>query len=150
MTNMKPPQEGSNTGTPSLRGIQGRSTAGLNGQAAKEEVSAMWRGGWMPENISRVPAGRSVFHLTSPLIGPSPEQRAPQHASSVCRPTGNYSHSWTQGRLRFLIRSLMSDRRVIMQRSLRQPRPSIDKGLTGSSPHLSLTSSRPNPNEHPV
>ena len=25
----------------------------------------------MPENISGVPAGRSVFHLTSPLIGPS-------------------------------------------------------------------------------
>ena len=23
----------------------------------------------MPENISGVPAGRSVFHLTSPLIG---------------------------------------------------------------------------------
>jgi hypothetical protein len=76
MTNMKPPQEGRNTGTPSLRGIQGRSTAGLNGQAAKEEVSAMWRGGWMPENISRVPAGRSVFHLTSPLIGPSEAGRS--------------------------------------------------------------------------
>ena len=54
---------------PSLRGLQGRSATGLNGQAAKEEVSALWRGGWMPENISGVPAGRSVFHLTSPLIG---------------------------------------------------------------------------------
>ena len=71
MTNMKPPQEGRNTGAPSLRGLQGRSATGLNGQAAKEEVSALWRGGWMPENISGVPAGRSVFHLTSPLIGPS-------------------------------------------------------------------------------
>ena len=30
----------------------------------------------------------------------------------------------------------VSDRRVIMQQSLRPPRPSIDKGLTGSSPHL--------------
>src|ERR1700730_1779612 len=69
MTNMKPPQEGRNTGAPSLRGLQGRSATGLNGQAAKEEVSAIWRGGWMPENISGVPAGRSVFHLTSPLIG---------------------------------------------------------------------------------
>src|SRR5258708_36908688 len=69
MTNMKPPQEGKNTGAPSLRGLQGRSATGLNGQAAKEEVSALWRGGWMPENISGVPAGRSVFHLTSPLIG---------------------------------------------------------------------------------
>src|SRR5260370_13289845 len=67
MTNMKPPQEGRNTGAPSLRGLQGRSATGLNGQAAKEEVSALWRGGWMPENISGVPAGRSVFHLTSPL-----------------------------------------------------------------------------------
>jgi hypothetical protein len=45
--------------------------------------------------------------------------------------------TWTQRRLRFLTRFLMSDRRVIMQRSLRQPRPSIDNGLTGSSPHLS-------------
>src|ERR1700686_5397146 len=35
-------------------------------QAAKEEVSALWRGGWMPKNISGVPAGESVFHLTSP------------------------------------------------------------------------------------
>src|SRR6266581_413767 len=26
-------------------------------------------GGWMPENISGVPAGGSVFHLTSPFIG---------------------------------------------------------------------------------
>ena len=69
MTNMKPPQEGRNTGAPSLRGLQGRSATGLNGQAAKDEVSAVWRGGWMPENISGVPAGRSVFHLTSPFIG---------------------------------------------------------------------------------
>jgi len=44
MTNMKPPQEGRNTGAPSLRGLQGRSATGLNGQAAKEEVSALWRG----------------------------------------------------------------------------------------------------------
>ena len=34
-----------NTGAPSLRGLQGRSATGLNGQAAKEEVSALWRGG---------------------------------------------------------------------------------------------------------
>ena len=30
-----------------------------------------WRGAWMPENISGIPAGRSVFRLTSPLIGHS-------------------------------------------------------------------------------
>ena len=45
MTNMKPPQEGRNTGAPSLRGLQGSSATGLNGQAAKEEVSALSRGG---------------------------------------------------------------------------------------------------------
>jgi hypothetical protein len=75
IANMKPPQEGRTTQAPSLRGLQGRSATGLNGRAAKEEVSALWRGGWMPDNISGVPAGRSIFHrrsifhLTSPLIG---------------------------------------------------------------------------------
>src|ERR1700694_3486547 len=68
MTNMKP-KGGASIEAPSLRGLQGRSATGLNGQAAKEEVSALWRGGWMPENISGVPAGESVFHLTSPFIG---------------------------------------------------------------------------------
>jgi hypothetical protein len=33
----------------------------------KEEVSALWREGWMPENISGVPAGISIFHLASLL-----------------------------------------------------------------------------------
>jgi hypothetical protein len=47
-------------------------------------------------------------------------------------------------------RLLPIDWRVIILRSLRQPRPWIDKGSTDSSPHLSLTSSRPNPNEHSV
>jgi hypothetical protein len=68
MTNMKP-QGGACIEAPSLRGLQGRSATGLNGQAAKEEVSALRQVGWMPENISGVPAGRSVFHLTSPFIG---------------------------------------------------------------------------------
>ena len=68
MTNMKP-KGGASIEAPSLRGLQGRSATGLNGQAAKEEVSTLWREGWMPENISGVPAGRSVFHLTSPFIG---------------------------------------------------------------------------------
>jgi hypothetical protein len=68
MTNMKP-KGGTSIEAPSLRGLQGRSATVLNGQAAKEEVSALWRVGWMPENISGVPAGRSVFHLTSPFIG---------------------------------------------------------------------------------
>ena len=68
MTNMKP-KDGASIEASSLRGLQGRPATGLNGQAAKEEVSALSRGGWMPENISGVPAGRSVFHLTSPLIG---------------------------------------------------------------------------------
>src|ERR1700681_4030028 len=67
MTNMKPPQGKRNTGAPWLRGLQGRSATGLNGQAAKDEVSAVWRG-LDAGNISGVPTG-SVFHLTSPLIG---------------------------------------------------------------------------------
>jgi hypothetical protein len=37
MTNMKPPQEGRNTGAPSLRGLQGRFATGLNGPAAKKK-----------------------------------------------------------------------------------------------------------------
>jgi hypothetical protein len=63
------PTGGKDHAGPVAPGLQGRSATGLNGQAAKEEVSALWPGGWMPENISGVPAGRSVFHLTSPLIG---------------------------------------------------------------------------------
>src|ERR1039458_7743369 len=41
---MKRPQQARNRGAPSLRGLQGRSATGLNGQAAKDEVSAVWRG----------------------------------------------------------------------------------------------------------
>jgi len=61
MTNMNPPPEARNTGAPSLRGLQGRSATGLNGQAAKDEVSAVRQGGWMPENISGVPAREKCF-----------------------------------------------------------------------------------------
>ena len=43
MPNMKP-KDGASIEAPSLRGLQGRSATGLNGQAAKEELSAMWRG----------------------------------------------------------------------------------------------------------
>src|ERR1700674_1272473 len=64
------PQRGRSIDGPSLRGLWVRSATGQNGQAAaKKDVSAMWSGGWMSENISGVPAGRSVFHLTSPCIG---------------------------------------------------------------------------------
>src|SRR5450755_551970 len=42
-TNMKP-QRGRSIAGPSLRGLWGRSATGHNGQAAQEEVSAMWRG----------------------------------------------------------------------------------------------------------
>jgi hypothetical protein len=64
------PQRGRSIDGPSLRGLWGRSATGQNGQAvANKEVSAVWSGGWMSENISGVPAGRSVFHLTSPFIG---------------------------------------------------------------------------------
>ena len=67
MTNMKPPQEGRNTGAPSLRGLQGRSATGLNGQAAKEEVSALWQGGWMPKNISGRSGREKCFSLDIPF-----------------------------------------------------------------------------------
>jgi len=60
--NMKP-QGGKSIQGPLLRGLAARSVTGQNGQAAKDELSAVWQGGWMPENISGVPAGRSVFHL---------------------------------------------------------------------------------------
>jgi len=63
MTKMKPQEWQRNIAASSLRGLQGRSATGQNGQAAKEKTSAIWQGGWMPQNISGVPAGRSVFHL---------------------------------------------------------------------------------------
>jgi murein tripeptide amidase MpaA len=68
--NMKPQgrRRRRRTGTPSLRGLQGRSATGRDGQAAKEELSAIWGAGCR-ENNSGVPAGKSVFHLTSPFIG---------------------------------------------------------------------------------
>jgi len=62
MTEMKP-KEGRIIAGPSLRGSMGRSAAGHNGRVAKEKTSAVWQGGWMPENISGVPAGGSVFLL---------------------------------------------------------------------------------------
>jgi hypothetical protein len=65
MTNMKSPQEGRNTQAPSLRGLQGRSATGLNGQAAKEEVSAMWRGGWLRAHRN----GDTPGSLEKKLIG---------------------------------------------------------------------------------
>ena len=61
MTNMKPPQEGRNTGAPSLRGLQGRSAAGLNGQAAKDELSAVWRGAGCRKIFLAVRQGKVFF-----------------------------------------------------------------------------------------
>jgi len=60
--NMKP-QGGRSIAASSLRGLQGCSATDQNGQAAKEEMSAIWRGAGCRKNISGVPAGRSVFHL---------------------------------------------------------------------------------------
>src|ERR1039458_9286320 len=81
--NMKP-QGRRRTGPPSLRGLQGRSATGQNGQAAKEELSAIWGAGCRKNN-SGVPAGRSVFHLTSPFIGLSP---AVKRWAKLGRPSG--------------------------------------------------------------
>jgi len=61
MTNMKP-NDGASIAAPSLCGLQGRSATQLNGQAAKEEVSALWRAGWMPENISAFRQGDVFFN----------------------------------------------------------------------------------------
>ena len=44
---------------------------GRNDGASATTVLPALAGGWMPENISGIPAGRSVFRLTSPLIGHS-------------------------------------------------------------------------------
>jgi hypothetical protein len=83
-TNMKP-QGGRSIAGPSLRGLWGRFATGHNGQAAaKKEVSAVWSGGWMSENISGVPAGRSVFHLTSLFIGLTTDSH--HRLKSACNP----------------------------------------------------------------
>src|SRR6266849_4002052 len=68
MTNMKP-KGGASIEAPSLCSLWSRSATGLNDRAAAKKRCQQCGGGWMPENISGVPAGRSVFHLTSPLIG---------------------------------------------------------------------------------
>ena len=71
MTDMKPPQEGRNTGAPSLRGLQGLSATGLNGQAAKDEVSAAWQGLDAGKYFWR--SGREkCFSLDIPLYRTSP------------------------------------------------------------------------------
>jgi hypothetical protein len=54
---------------PLLRGLAGRSATGQNDQAAAEEMWLRELGAGCRKNIPAVPAGRSVFHLTSPLIG---------------------------------------------------------------------------------
>ena len=70
MTNMKP-KGGASIEAPSLCSLWSRSATGLNDRAAAKKRCQQCGGGWMPENISGVPTGRSVFHLTSPLIGRS-------------------------------------------------------------------------------
>jgi hypothetical protein len=65
-----------------------------------------------------------------------PQQTNGSSMVSCLRPTGNHFHSWTQRRLSFLIRSWMSDRPVIRQRSLRQPGPSIDKAQRAALRYL--------------
>src|ERR1035438_7551151 len=79
---MKPPQEERNRGAPSLRGLQGRSATGLNGQAAKDEVSAVWRGLDAGKYFWR--SGREKgFSLDIPFYRTSRQQ--PGLASSVGR-----------------------------------------------------------------
>jgi len=66
VSNMKP-QGGKSIEAPSLRGLQGRSATGLSGQAAKEELSAMWRGGWMPEKYFWRSGREKCFSLDIPF-----------------------------------------------------------------------------------
>ena len=67
--NMKRRQGGKSTQGPLFRGLAGRSATGRNDQAAAEEMWLRELGAGCRKNIPAVPAGRSVFHLTSPLIG---------------------------------------------------------------------------------
>ena len=62
-------QGGKSIQGPLLRGLAGRSATGQNDQAAAEEMWLLGLGAGCRKNIPAVPAGRSVFHLTSPLIG---------------------------------------------------------------------------------
>ncbi len=53
----------------------------------KRHRSAAYLGGWMSENISGGPAGRSVFQLTSPFIGLlAPFGRVHFHGLTVIQP----------------------------------------------------------------
>ena len=54
---------------PLLRGLAGHSAAGQNDQAAAEQMWLLGLGAGCRKNIPAVPAGRSVFYLTSHLIG---------------------------------------------------------------------------------
>src|SRR5215469_9271943 len=67
--NMKRRQGGKSIQGPLFRGLAGRSATGRNDQAAAEEMWLRELGAGCRKNIPAVPAGRSVFHLTSPLIG---------------------------------------------------------------------------------
>ena len=75
MTNMKPPQEGRNTGAPSLRGLQSSSATGLNGQAAKEEVSAPWQEGLDAGKYLWRSGREKYFSLDIPFYRTFPQPR---------------------------------------------------------------------------
>jgi hypothetical protein len=67
MTNMKPPQEGRNARARSLRSLQRRAATGLNGQAAKQEVSALWREGLDAGKYFQRSGREKCFSLDIPL-----------------------------------------------------------------------------------
>ncbi len=50
----------------SPRGLQGRSATNQNGQAANEEMSAIWREGWMPEKYFWRSGREKCFSLDIP------------------------------------------------------------------------------------
>jgi len=60
------PQGGRIIAGPSLRGLQGRSATGQNGQAAKEKNLDNMAGGWMPEKYFWRSGREKCFSLDIP------------------------------------------------------------------------------------
>ena len=75
MTNMKPSQEGRNTGAPSLRGLKGRSATELNGQAARGRGVSSVAGGAGCRKIFLAFGREKCFSLDIPFYRTFPQPR---------------------------------------------------------------------------
>src|SRR5262249_19003228 len=78
----------------SLRGLHGRSETNQNGQAAKEEVSLIWRGLDVQKYFWR-PGGEKCFSLDIPLNRTS-GQRQPAPSFRITRNPGTTNFTWQQ------------------------------------------------------